>query len=80
MKAYNYINSGSVIQLKALIVSSDITDKSVIKIYDSEGKFLAKGNWFQDHILDYSDKYGVATKPGTGVTVNFKLFSYGGVA
>ncbi len=73
MKGFNYINTGNTIKLKALMVSSDITDTTIIQVFDQEGKFLTKGNWFQDHVLDYSDKYGVATKLGTGLTVNFKL-------
>ena len=73
MKEYRYINTGATVKLNALIISSDITDKTVIQVFDQEGKFLTKGNWFQDHVLNYSDRFGVATKPGTGLTVNFKL-------
>ena len=73
MKGYNYINTGNTIKLKALMVSSDITDKTIIHVDDHEGKFLTKGNWFQDNVEDYADRFGVATKPGTGLTVNFQL-------
>lgn len=28
-------------------------DKIIIKIYDKEGRFITKGNWFNDNILDF---------------------------
>ena len=61
------------VKLSALIMSEVISDKTIIRIYDSDGSFLAKGNWFQDQILNYSDRFGQATKPGTGLSINFRL-------
>lgn len=60
-------------QLSDLIMSEEVSDRTIIRIYDAEGKFLAKGNWFQDQILDYAGRTGQATKPGTGLSINFRL-------
>lgn len=67
------INTGTPVRLKTLIVSGDITDKTVIQIFSSSGSFLARGNWYQDQVLEYIDRLGVAKRPGTGITVNFRL-------
>lgn len=63
----------NITKLSDLIMSEDVSDRSIIHIYDAEGKFLAKGHWFQDQILDYADYIGQATKPGTGLSINFRL-------
>lgn len=68
-----YINTGNPVMLKTLISSGDITDRTIIQIFDSAGAFLTRGNWYQDQVLDYLDGIGTAKKPGTGITVNFKL-------
>lgn len=28
-------------------------DKIIIKIFDKQGRFITKGNWFNDNILDF---------------------------
>lgn len=63
----------NITKLSDLILSDDVSDRSIIHIYDAEGKFLAKGHWFQDQILDYAGRTGQATKPGTGLSINFRL-------
>lgn len=73
MKDFTYINTGRVINLQALVMSEDIHDKSIIQVFDHEGKFLTKGNWFQDNVLAYADRFGIASKAGTGLTVSFRL-------
>lgn len=73
MNQGKHINTGTPVRLKTLIVSGDITDKTVIQIFSSSGSFLARGNWYQDQVLEYIDRLGVAKRPGTGITVNFRL-------
>lgn len=68
-----YINTGKPVELKTLISSGDINDRTMIQIFDIAGSFLARGNWYQDQILEHIDRIGVAKRPGTGITVNFKL-------
>lgn len=73
MKEYKHLNTGNAVTMGALIQSSDIGDKEIIQIFDKDGTFLTKGNWFQDNVLEYTQAMGIATKPGTGLTVNFRL-------
>lgn len=73
MKQFKYINTGEVVKLSDLIESEDIDDRSIIKVYNADGKFVTKGNWFQDHILDWVGSYGTAKKAGVGLTVSFHL-------
>lgn len=63
----------NITKLSDLIMSEEVSDRSIIHIYDTDGKFLAKGHWFQDQILDYAGRTGQATKPGTGLSINFRL-------
>lgn len=73
MEKYNYLNTGSIIKLQTLIHSGEAEDKNIIQIFDESGVFVTKGNWFQDNILEYTEAKGIATKPGTGLTINFKM-------
>lgn len=73
MTGYKYINTGKVIELGELIISGDLEDKNMVEIFDADGKFVCRGNWFQDHILDFVNETGTATKAGTGLTVKFRF-------
>lgn len=73
MNKYNYLNTGSIIKLETLIQSGEAQDKNIIQIFDESGVFVTKGNWFQDNILEHVEAKGIATKPGTGLTINFKM-------
>lgn len=73
MKEYKHLNTGNAVTLEALIQSSDIGDKEIVQVFAEDGAFLTKGNWFQDNVLEYIQATGIATKPGTGLTVNFRL-------
>lgn len=73
MKKYEYINSGSIIKLQTLIQCGEVEDKNIIQVFDETGVFVTKGNWFQDNVLEYGQCKGIATKAGTGLTVNFKM-------
>lgn len=67
------IGSGELIKLASLIQSEEINDKSQIAVYDKEGKFLARGAWYEDKILEFTERFGKAYKAGTGRTVTFRL-------
>lgn len=67
-----YINTGKVIRLATLIKSGEINDKSIICIYDAEGKFLVQGAWYEDKVLEYSEKLGKASKRASG-QVNHRM-------
>ncbi len=73
MNKYEFLNTGKVVKLESLMQSEDITDKTVIQIFDQNGQFVTQGNWFQDNVLEYTSAVGIATKPGTGHTVSFKI-------
>lgn len=66
-------NTEGNIKLSTLLKSGQINDKSIITIYDHFGKYIARGAWYEDKVLEYSERYGKAYKSGTGRTVVFKL-------
>ena len=68
-----YINTGKPVRLRTLIVSGDIDDKTVISIYDAQGKFVCRGEWYRDRVLDFGEMFGIAKKAGTGHSVSFRL-------
>ena len=74
MKTYTHINSRKAVRLATLIKSGEIGDRDIIQIFNADGRFVTKGNWFQDNILEMSHFFGFATKAGTGLTVSFKLY------
>ena len=43
---FQHINTGRTVRLSSLIKSGDISDKNIIQIYDAEGKFITRGNWY----------------------------------
>lgn len=67
------IGTGAIIKLSTLIKSAEINDKSQIAIYDRSGKYLARGAWYEDKILEFTECFGLAYKTGTGRSVTFKL-------
>lgn len=67
-----YINREVPVRLKTLIVSGDLTENSIVQIFD-DGKLVARGRWYNDNILDYAYSWGIASKVGTGLTLKFNL-------
>lgn len=67
------IGTGAIIKLSTLIKSTEINDKSLIAIYDRTGKYLVRGAWYEDKILEFTERFGQAYKAGTGRNVTFKL-------
>lgn len=68
-----FVNSGRSVRLSSLILSGELDDNALICVYDAEGKFLGRGGWFSDFVLRWYDRYGVAVKPGTGRSINFRF-------
>lgn len=68
-----HINSGRVVQLKTLIMSMEITDKTTILIKDVYGHPVTAGEWFRDNILNLSERWGMATSEDEGKTITFRL-------
>lgn len=68
-----HINTNLPVKLKTLIVSGDIHDDARIQIFNAAGSLVAVGKWYQDHILEYVDQIGTATKAGSGLSVKFKI-------
>ena len=67
------INTDTPVKLRSLIVSGDINDKTEIAIYDAEGKFICRGKWYEDKVLEYGERFGKAVKRGTGISIAFRL-------
>ena len=68
-----HINSGRLVQLKTLIMSMEITDNTKILVKDVYGHSVTSGEWFRDNILDFSERWGMATSEDEGKTVSFRL-------
>lgn len=71
MKDYCYIGDGKAHRLLELSISSDIRDDTVISVYDKSGRMIARGRWYEDHILELDKRYGVAT--GDRKRLDFRL-------
>ena len=68
-----HLNTGRTVRLASLIMSSDILDEHIINIFDQDGRFITKGNWYQDNVLAYTSRFGTAQKVGTGNAISFRL-------
>lgn len=68
-----YINKNVPVTLGSLITCGDISDGAIIEIYDQNGALKARGSWFQDNILNFTDSWGTASKAGTGRTIRFNV-------
>lgn len=71
MDKYNYIGDGKPHKLLELFVSSDIDNETVISVYDGSGQMIARGLWFEDHMLELDKLYGTAT--GDRERIDFRL-------
>ena len=67
------INSNAPTKLATLIKSGGVDDKTRICIYDKDSKFLLRGAWYEDKVLDYSERFGKASKAGTGHSMMLRL-------
>lgn len=68
-----YLNTGKRIKLRSLIISGDIDDNTKIAIYTNDGKYICRGNWYEDKVLEHGEFFGLATKSGTGTSIQFRL-------
>ncbi len=73
MYDYRCINTGKPVTLRDLVFSGDVDGTEIIHVYDPDGKFLVKGEWYGDWILPYTERKGVVTKAGTGKSLSFRL-------
>ena len=67
------VNDGSQHTLRELIVSGDITDKSILNIFDADQRFLCRGHWYEDRILKYGEEPCKSRKAGTGLSITVIL-------
>lgn len=73
---YRYTGDGKPHKMIRLYLSDDVTDQTVISVYDASGHMIARGHWYEDHILDLDGLYGVAT--GDRAYLDFHLTEGGG--
>lgn len=67
------INSDEIVTLAALIMSEEIEDRTLISVFDPEGKLLARGCWYEDKMLAYSERIGRARQADGSRIVSFQL-------
>lgn len=59
-------------KLSSVILNGQVRDEDIVKVYDKDGVFITKGNWYQDNILDRCDFFGEVSRMGDH-TVKFQL-------
>lgn len=72
-KGHKYINTGKAVVLKDFLVSIDITSRSLIAIYDADGKFILRRSFADADLVDWYECQGTATKACIGCTIKFRL-------
>lgn len=73
---YEYINTGRQVKLGDLAISDDITDDTTIKVFGVNGNFLARGKWYMDDVMEWSQAVGTVTLAGANpdyLTVHFRI-------
>lgn len=58
---YEYIDTGRRVKLGDLATSDDIGDDTIILVYGSQGNFLARGYWYTDDVLEWTQAVGTVT-------------------
>lgn len=69
------INDGCQHTLRELIVSGDITNKSILNIFDADQRFICRGYWYEDKILKYGEEPCKSRKAGTGRSITVILLN-----
>lgn len=69
------INDGCQHTLRELIVSGDITNKSILNIFDADLRFICRGYWYEDKILKYGEEPCKSRKAGTGRSITVILLN-----
>lgn len=73
---YEYLNTEKRVKLSDLVVSDDISDKTIIQVFGINGNFLARGHWYEDDILEWTQAVGTAKIAGSNPdykTVFFRI-------
>lgn len=73
---YEYLNTENRVKLADLVVSNDISDKTIIHVFGVNGNFLARGRWYEDDILEWTQAVGTAKIAGSNPdykTVFFRI-------
>lgn len=68
-----FVNTGATIRLSELVTSEDVSDDTIINIFESDGSFVARGHWYDDRILNQCHRMGTAHRAGTGLSISFNL-------
>lgn len=72
-REYSFVNTGKRVALETLILSGDISDVTFISIFDAEGKLISAGRWYEDRILRYTQRLGIAQRVGSAPSYKFIL-------
>lgn len=59
-------------KLSSVILNRQVRDEDIVRVYDKDGAFITKGNWYQDNILDWCEFFGEVSRMGNR-TVKFQL-------
>ena len=59
-------------KLSSVILNGRARDEDIVRVYDKDGVFITKGNWYHDNILDWCDFFGEVSRMGDR-TVKFQL-------
>ena len=70
-REYKFVNTGKRVSLEDLILSGDISDVTCISLFDTDGKLIAAGNWYEDKILKYNQRLGIAKRVGSAPSYKF---------
>ena len=60
------IDTGKVVTLGELIVGGDIGDGELLEIFNENGDIIRRGCWYEDRILEFTNREGVAQRAGSG--------------
>ena len=67
------INDGKIHKLMELLLSLEVDDHTVISVYDPDGRMIARGKWYEDHILELTDDRVLGRVTGDRERVNFRM-------
>ena len=65
------IKTGDIVRLETLINSNKVNNETMINVFYNDGVNMDQGHWFEDIILEHSEKFGrVSFKPNNNVVFN----------
>ena len=60
-------------ELRTMLMSGEIDEKTIIHIMDRRGRHVTTGYWYNDRILDFAEKLGRAYKSETNNSLIFRM-------